>query len=178
MGLCTAAQVKAYATNVPSSSMDGLIDQLITAESAAIERFLQRTLTQPQNSVAETYDGNGGFRLPLNSYPIASVDSVVVDGTTWDASWYTHDLRGLVALEGRRWTRGRRNVVVTYKGGYTTIPSDIQQACVELVCLRLEERKRQGISSQSIAGESVSYSSDPMPASVVQKLKPYLSYAG
>lgn len=49
---------------------------------------------------------------------------------------------------------------------YGYLPSDITQACIELVSLRYRERKRIGEKSKTVAGESVTFDSSDMPASV------------
>jgi hypothetical protein len=87
---------------------------------------------------------------------------------------YSFNQRFLIA--NARFPKGTRNVKVTYTAGYTTVPEDIKQACMEMVALRLDERKRIGVSSQSIAGESVSYKDQDMPMSVQATLQKYRSY--
>ena len=60
-------------------------------------------------------------------------------------------------------------VAVSY--GYT--PPDIEQACIELTLLRVNERARIGEASKSQAGEVVSFVQADMTASVAAALQPY-----
>jgi len=60
-------------------------------------------------------------------------------------------------------------VAVSY--GYT--PADIEQACIELALLRINERARIGEQSKSQAGEIVSFVQSDMTASVATALQPY-----
>lgn len=62
-----------------------------------------------------------------------------------------------------------RAVAVSYS--YT--PAEIEQACIELALLRINERARIGEASKSLAGEVVSYVQKDMTASVVTALAPY-----
>jgi hypothetical protein len=56
---------------------------------------------------------------------------------------------------------------------YSYTPADIEQACIELALMRLNERGRIGEASKSQAGEIVSYTQIDMPASVTAALLPY-----
>lgn len=57
---------------------------------------------------------------------------------------------------------------------YGNIPADIEQACIQLMAARTEERKRIGVMSQSIGTESISYSQKDMPADVKTLLTQYV----
>ena len=45
--------------------------------------------------------------------------------------------------------RGIQNVVIAYTAGYASIPLDLNQACVELVCDKYAKRKRIDEKSQT-----------------------------
>ena len=55
-------------------------------------------------------------------------------------------------MRGYVFTRRAQNVVVTYTAGYDTVPPDIAQACIELVCQRYRERTRIGEVSKALGG--------------------------
>lgn len=57
--------------------------------------------------------------------------------------------------------------------GYYYVPEPIQQACIEMVGLDLKQRDNLGVNSKTLAGESISYTSKGMTASVVEMLQPY-----
>lgn len=64
-----------------------------------------------------------------------------------------------LCLWGWTFYRGFQNVIVQYTGGYTTVPGDIQQACIELVVRKYRERTRIAEHSRSLGGaETVAYS--------------------
>lgn len=56
---------------------------------------------------------------------------------------------------------------------YGNVPFDVEQACIELVLSRMKEKDRIGISSKSVANESVSYSQKDMTNFVKTSLQNY-----
>lgn len=56
---------------------------------------------------------------------------------------------------------------------YSYLPPEIEQACIELVALRYQERQRIGQVSKSLAGEVVAFSQKDMPDDVAAALAPY-----
>lgn len=178
----TVNDVKAYATSAQGNNLDDLIQSLITSESKFIATWLNRDLLEATQT--ETHDGEGHSMMPLNLWPISAVSAVVVDDQTWKPAVLSTDIgykfskRFLIAVN-QRFPRGFQNVKVTYTGGYTkaALPIEIKQACIELVALRLEERKRQGQSSKSLNGDNVQFDvARDMPAAIAARLRPYLTY--
>jgi hypothetical protein len=63
-------------------------------------------------------------------------------------------------------------LLVSY--GYT--PRDLEQACIELVCLEYNRRSRIGTTSESLAGQTVSsYTQQGFPSHIAKKLWSYTS---
>ncbi len=56
---------------------------------------------------------------------------------------------------------------------YSYTPRDLEQACIELVLLRLNERARIGEAAKTLAGEVVSFVQKDMTASIATALQPY-----
>lgn len=158
--LTTLANVKQW-INIASISDDTLISRLITSVSNFIGAWLNRNLTSA--SYSEAYDGGGSTRLMLINYPVTAVASLVIDNIVVPASTdplvsgYVFDQWGIQLRGSNTFQSGKENVLVTYTGGYIQLPVEIEQACIELVSLRYAERRRPGISSQSIGGENVTY---------------------
>jgi hypothetical protein len=79
-----------------------------------------------------------------------------------------------LALRGYVFTRRPQNVEIVYTAGYPIIPSDIAQACIDMVCLRYRERTRIGEVSRAISGnETVTYSQRDMTEHVKLLLSQY-----
>jgi hypothetical protein len=127
----TLAQLKAW-LNITDSSQDANLTPLLTAATQACISYLNRDLVQ--SSQTETYDGPGSSILPLNTFPITAVASVMMDGqpvvpAAFNQAGYVIGKFSLRA-KGMVWCKGFQNVTVSYTGGYATIPTDAVQACL------------------------------------------------
>lgn len=56
---------------------------------------------------------------------------------------------------------------------YRYVPGQIEQACIEMVGLDLKQRDNLGITSKSLANETISYTDKGMTASVKELLQPF-----
>jgi hypothetical protein len=184
--LATLADVKSWLHTGQSafpSTDDGLLTRLITAASRFIQSWLNRQLAS--GDWQEVRDGTGGQRLAFANFPVSAVLALSIDGleippASSDGGYGA----GFVftptelALRGYVFTRRAQNVIVTYTAGFTTIPPDIAQACIELVCLRYRERTRIGEVSRSLSGsETVTFSQQDMSDDVKLLLLQYRAVA-
>ena len=85
------------------------------------------------------------------------------------------DPNGAALYRAGGWPVGVRNVFVYYTGGYTTIPADLAQACVELVMQMYHQIEEDpNLKSESLDGHSWSTKSwAEMSADVAARLLPY-----
>ena len=121
---------------------------------------VERSLSRPE--AADPYD------LPLPQTPVQSVESVdidswVADGPSVDADDYVaHDTHIELEPDADRneWPTERRSVTVVWDYGYDELPGPIKKAVVRLVRLRLWQREADALESESVFGESTSFS-DP-----------------
>jgi len=163
-----------------STADDALLEQLITAYSAVIKSWLGRDILTDSYDI--TKSGRGTFAMQLPEYPIQSVELVQIDGITIPAraaigqTGHTFDEEQIM-LVGYCFTRGAANVRIQFTAGYDAVPADIAQAANELIALRYKERDRIGHSSKSLAGETVSFITKDMPASVATLLKSWRKVA-
>ena len=168
--LTTLAVVKGYLPGIDAldTQFDALLERLITAVSAQFTNEVGRDLSS--SSATETYNGHGGRRLTPKRWPITAVASLVVDGEAIAArpdvasDGYVIDDETSIVLCGSWFATGTQNVVLTYTAGYTSIPTDVEQAVVKMVALQFRDRDRVGQSSRSMQGESVSYGDAPVLA--------------
>ncbi len=175
--LTTIAAVKAYPDFVSGAS-DPLLARLITAASSAIQRYTNRDIVQ--QTYNEVRDGNGGARIVLRQFPAQAPSSLIVDGvailqqTTPLGMGWVFDGYRVLSLYGFRFSRGYSNVLITYTAGWagpspgpSAIPSDIEQACIELVAFFFRNRSRIGDQSLTVGAggghETVSYLLRAMP---------------
>lgn len=174
--LTTLDAVKAWA-GIKGAADDDLLKALITAQSAYIQTWLNRTLAVTQYT--EMRDGvANGDTLVLGNYPVTEVTAVTINGQPIPASpdyvasgYWFDDIA--IYLAGYRMTKGRRNVKVVYKAGYADVPPELAQACTELVAFRYKERERIGHQSKSLGGETVAFTVKDFPPDVQTILNNY-----
>lgn len=176
--LTDLATVKAYIFHgnaTPPTTDDPLLTRLISAASEYIYSSLKTVVTSA--TYTEVRDGHGGQKMMFANIPATAVSSLKINGTVIPAAVgqgagyiFTENL---IAVRGYQFSRGIGNVEISYTAGYTTVPADIVQCCVELVALRYQERKRTGQVSLNIDGQTVTFSQRDEPAAVTSVLNAY-----
>lgn len=177
MALTTTAKVKAY-LGITDSSEDTLIDDWILAAQAQIERYCNRVFDSA--SFTEYFDGNLKQSVVVRNPPVTTLTSVSYrkDNDEWTAYASTlHDFDAnsgvvffvtggeeafLAGLEGRlpRFPQGKKGVRVVYTGGYSSIPADLSQACIELVAkIRGGNAAQRSARASGLQSESLGYES-------------------
>jgi hypothetical protein len=135
-----------------------LIERLITAKTSAIANYIGHDFVLASD-YTEYYNGDGGRRLYTDNYPINSV-TLLNDDIDWDFDSSTdissddyrisNDKR-YILLKDDIFTEAQQNVKITYNAGYTSIPDDLKQVCVEEVSRSYNEKLNIGISSRTDA---------------------------
>lgn len=174
--LCTVDDVVAFMGGTVSADAMTEIQFLVTACSQAAATFCSRDFILKDQ--VEVRDGKGSAMLVLRNSPVVAIASVTVGdreiaprvGTR--ASGYTLDDNILYLLGCEVFPRAKQNVRIEYSAGYTpitatdsTIPYDLRQAVVEAVSVVFKRRQNLGVSSKTIAGESITYILAQWPAS-------------
>jgi len=188
--LTTLSDVRAW-LGITGTADDALLQRLITSASNYIQSWLNRQFAVA--TYTDITDGNSGDVQAFSNYPVQSVTLVTLG--TGTGQGYGQNLAGggvitiqpspdgfsqgyvfdpkFLYLIGYRFARGRMNVKITYTAGYTTIPQEISQACIELISLRYKERTRIGEVSKHLAGETITYSQKDFPEGVRTILNNY-----
>jgi hypothetical protein len=167
--LTTLDAVKAWLDKTADTA-DVQLQRLITAESKAIERAIQRPVLAETRT--DFIQGYGSATIMPPATPIQSIEKVLVDGMPVEVQ---HDALTIWLKSGGAWPKNSR-IQVTYTAGYDSVPYDLEQACIELVALRYKERDKVGVISKGIGGESVAYVAS-MPVSVENLIAPYKKVA-
>lgn len=68
---------------------------------------------------------------------------------------------------------GVNNIVLEYVAGYTDVPYDIKQACIQLAYMRLQDKGRIGELSKSQAGETTMFDNGAFPGWIKETLLNY-----
>lgn len=196
MAFTTTTNVKEY-LGITDAGLDTLIGKLITRMEGVIKRYTNRDIEAAD--FTEQYNAakfNGGI-LNLNQFPVNSVASLFDDvdlnfgvETQIDADDFTFepDTGVLRLLNNRPFTRRRPidrdfdegilSVKITYNGGFTTVPDDIEQATIDLVDMKLQQRNSGGgfIKSEKLADHSVTYNSAvKIPEAILATLDQYIN---
>jgi hypothetical protein len=127
----TLAELRALPDVTAGEFTDAQITTAGEFMQAIVESECQASFVS--RATVETLDGTGGTTLRLKTPYVLSITSVTVDGVTL-TDQFTVDAgilerRTTGTYTPQPWTRGRRNIVVTYAAGYSsTPPSDIKGA--------------------------------------------------
>ena len=157
---------------------DSTLSALISAVSSFFEHYCDRTFS----SASYTYvtNGHGNHAIMLPESPVTAVLSVTVDGVViaarpavGSAGWVLTD--NMVQLDGGssyntssnaviyRFNKGIANVSIAYTAGYSTLPNDLTQACIETCASWYKRRSRVDEESKSIQGEVITFSTAELP---------------
>jgi hypothetical protein len=115
--------------------------------------------------------------MMFRDYPVTAINYLKIDGQLIPASFgqssgYVYDSFSIMLI-GYSFTRGFQNVELSYTAGYAVTPTEVEQACIELLSLRYKEKDRIGQVSKSIGGEVVSFSQKDMSDSIQTTLANY-----
>ncbi len=124
-----------------------VIDALIEVASELIEKYCERTFARA--TYTEIINGSGDQYIILRNLPIESITSVkfrdqftgeeeTVDGTEFNyiantGELYWNEYSDSTCQFNGSWPEAKKNVTVTYIGGYGDIPMPIQKACADMV---------------------------------------------
>jgi len=181
--LCTVNDITNFIGTDNTEDRDvfeGLINSISTLfESYCDRHFVSATYT-------EYYDGQDGQEVVYTrEYPITSV-SGLWDDTTWvwgDGEKYAAtDYR--IATDGLSvglypsysFYNSRGNIKITYVAGYSTIPADLKQACVNEVVRLYKRRNTIDVSAISMSDGSITVLSDDLMPTTKLVLAKYKRY--
>ena len=185
--LTSLAALKQYLA-VQGDRHDALLESLIEAVSAQFEHYTGRRLAARDYSWREDdaaydpdnarLDGGGRPELVLPQYPLVSLGEVVVDGAALELDRVALDrAAGVLTRKDGVFPRGRANLGLVYRAGYTTLPPDLSQAALEQAAARFQESAaghgRLGISARTLADGSVSYTVSALLPQVREVLDRY-----
>jgi hypothetical protein len=186
--LVTTANVKSF-LDIQTTTWDTVIGTLVTSCSVWIENYCGGIrFKNSLSNVTEYHDGDpfeeGATSIFLKNIPVVSVASIAsssgsLSSPTWtnyDASndYIVNNYTGEVKFFAL--PVGSQNIKVVYQGGYTTIPEDLQLACLELVARVFNKRKSYGASNESVGGASVTWEKE-LEVDLRKTLNRYRNYA-
>lgn len=191
MAYCTREQVRTYkGFKTSDTANDSLIDDLITRAKVIIDNYCGRTFESSANTtrnfdaIADVSDD--GLILYFDE-DLSSINTITNgDGVSVSSSEYVTEPRNdtpyyairLLASSGKAWeytTDHENAIAVNGSWSYSaSVPSDIEQACIELVAYMFDKRTRLVDDSRSqVSPDGVVLMPSDIPRSVQRILKPY-----
>lgn len=184
--LIALADLKTF-MNVEASdtTFDDTYTLLINAVSKWFNNKTNRLLKARDNT--EYYDGDGTTKLFTDNYPINSTSATIAVYIDQEWLWPDSDKvdqsdilirseEGVIIIKDQVFTEGTQNIKVVYNAGYSSIPFDLQEACL-LMCKLLDKRKDQdgaGLSTISLSNNQATYMLDKVaPEFVLDVVKTY-----
>jgi hypothetical protein len=143
--LVTLAQLKSF-LGVSATNRDTPLELSIDAASAKIIKYLGYD-PSTQTYSEEYHEGNGTDYLWTNARPITAVSAITVDDSSLSTDSFTARTNW-IDLEGYCPGIGSE-VLVSYTAGYTTIPYDIQIACLQIAAHMERQQEATGLNGLS-----------------------------
>lgn len=150
-----------------TTSEDQLINFWINSATDELERECDRQL-KSRAVTGEIQHGRGQNIILLKEWPVTAISELRIDNqrdftaasTLVDPTDYRICDDGNGVLYTGNFPRGYGNIKVTYTAGYTTVPSDLQNACLWAVTWYHSIRNSADIGriTKNKEGETVSYS--------------------
>lgn len=189
--LTSLTNLKSY-LNLSVSTHDTLLENLIDRATEMIEDYTNRKLKARDYSYDSgsgdydadnaVLDGNDRDRMVMPQRPINSVTTLRINTTAIDArstvfdSGYVIDAKnGIIVLLGYVFTAGAKNIELAYNAGHSTIPEDLEQACIEQAAWMFKQSSAGssllGVSAKTLADGSVSYASGALLPQVKRVLE-------
>ena len=167
-------------TDVPD---DDLIYALINRVSATMETYSDRKFLSREYT--EYSDGNNSNKLYPSQYPVTSVSGI------WqDPNWVWEDATLIAATNYRISSTGRyivfktrgllpnypENIKNIYTAGYTTVPYDVEDACIKQLASIFKSKEDIHVFSKSLEDGSVERYQTALLPSVKLVLDLYRDY--
>lgn len=165
----TVEDLEAWIPDLPAGNKDEpLLQTLLDTAAQVLQDAVSRDMTQV-TSYTEYREVPRSHRIMLRVQPVVSLTSVsyVPSGTPYDSNplalqvsatpneSYAYVLDGMLHVPFA--VTEKRRLAITYTAGYASVPSDFQQAVLELAALRYKDRTHIGQVSKNINGETVTY---------------------
>jgi hypothetical protein len=146
------------------TSMDDFLQRAINDWSDRVESDCNRIIISTEIE-DEVHDGGKRAILPRN-FPVTEIDSITIDGVALETDDYTLDRMGVKVRmkSGLPFAGGPGDILITYTGGYASIPGKLILAVKKVVALEYylgPGRKALAKRSESTQGGSVTYERGP-----------------
>ena len=143
------------------TSKDTLLDNLINRATYLIESYCNNRRFASTVYTSQEYDGTGTYYINLRHFPVTALSAQQRNhGTIGSADWNDLESDFVKLIDNGEgpgqvfyqpgFFKGVRNYRFSYTAGYTTIPYDLEQACLELCSYMYNDRKAKGMKSETL----------------------------
>lgn len=176
MSFASLSDLKNYLGMSTVVTADAELTRLLGMADTMIETFIERSLASAPR--VERRSGYGSDVLlvkdgPITAVSLLKISDVAIVASDGSTAGYLIDGNKILLIGGQRFTCGRKNIIINYTGGYTTIPADIVHSAIEIAAQAYREREWIGATSKSLAGETTAFARGFMPDSAKQTLQLY-----
>lgn len=159
-GYTDKTTIENYLLSEVDSTMDDQIDSWIEAMENHIDKETGRNFVADEEASERLYDGDGDREIFIDD--CVEIEKVELDDEEIDYFAYpaNETPKISIAREYGKFTRGRQNIAVTAKWGYSVaVPADIKFACTVLVAGIINNAADTGgeVKSMSMGEYSVTY---------------------
>ena len=176
--LATLEQLKTYIWESGSDN-DGLLNIFLQWANDTILQYIGRNIEE--DTYTELVNWAWQLNHILHEFPVKTITSVKVNtGTNTETDWetltiddYSFDNDTGILHFMSPMNRGFKNYEIVYRAWYNSVPADIVLATVELASMKRNTKGASGISSESVAGDSITYSKARIPESIALTLDQY-----
>jgi len=197
--LTSLANLKTY-LNISGTTNNTFMETLVDRATALMEEYTRRNLKARDysyDSDSEDYDKDNAVmdgndrdvlilpQRPVNSLTTLRVNEQAIDESTgvYVCGWMIDKARGMVRLRCYLFTKGMDNIELAYNAGYSTVPDDLEQACIEQAAWMYKQspvgQGLLGVSSRSLQDGSINYTTRdilPQVKLVLQDYKQRFAY--
>jgi hypothetical protein len=192
MALVSVTEYKAWADLDPAdTSIDAVIASMLDSASMLVETHCRRTFAKTVYT-DEAIDGNNSTIVRVTNPPIDTSQSVTVKistvGTLAASDIVVYAGSGIIQLVAStgisgfptytQFPKGAHNVLVSYTGGYATLPPPVSEAVKVVTAMLFSQRGRDPVLASASAGafqrqRGLMDSASGLPVSAVGILAPF-----
>lgn len=178
--LVTLATLKSYLW-ITWTESDAILQILLDSAESTIKTRTWREFELDTSDRTEILNGNAQLELIVQKYPIVTLVSVskntgTISSPVWeviDPDYYSAEKNiGVINLLSPS-CRGFENYRVIYRGGYATIPWDLQLACMKMAGSSFNRIWTDGIKSETVNWDRIEFENSELPHEVETTISNY-----
>lgn len=154
---------------ISTTEHDDAYEALIDAVSDFIKSYTEYDWVE--TTYLEKIDGHDLNSIVLSNKPLVELKSLAIgDKEPTEDEYVVYEKQAIIKLVNKYFNKGSQNVEVEYTAGYSDIPDNIKDICVDLINYKFNQRDYPGIESYSIGDESIKFGKNDIPDEILNQL--------